>query len=110
FRVSPRHPASVPRYLGALSRTREPNEPLTVEYRVRTRAGAEVWVRDVGEVGPGDDGELGVHGFLTDISREKELERELAHVRARAETLGPPRPPGRPRARTPRRRGCARPP
>jgi two-component system cell cycle sensor histidine kinase/response regulator CckA len=86
FWASRIHPDDVHRYLAAFARTCEMHEPLTVEYRVRTSAGAEVWVRDVGEVGPDDDGELCVHGFLTDINREKELERELAaHVRAHAE-------------------------
>ncbi len=49
--------------------------------------GREIWVRDVGVVDRGDDGELYVHGYLTDVTREKELERELAAERAQAEAF-----------------------
>jgi PAS domain S-box-containing protein len=81
------HPDDRSRFLAAFARVRETHEALAVEYRVTTRDGTEVWVRDVGEVAPGEDGELYVHGYLTDITREKELERELADERAQAEAF-----------------------
>ena len=49
--------------------------------------GCEVWVRDVGIVDRAEDGELYVHGYLIDVTREKELERELAAERARTEAF-----------------------
>jgi len=49
----------------------------TCEYRVQHADGRLVWVRDTGAFVDGR-----VHGYLLDITREKELERELARERA----------------------------
>jgi two-component system, cell cycle sensor histidine kinase and response regulator CckA len=74
----------LPAFGAALARLRETHEPMMVEYRVTAKDGREVWVRDVGVVALEDDGELYVHGYLTDITHEKALERELAAERAQA--------------------------
>jgi PAS domain S-box-containing protein len=87
FWESQMHRDDRPRFLAAWAHIRKTREPLAVEYRVTTRAGVELWVRDVGEVGRGEDGELYVHGYLADITREKKLERELADERAQAEAF-----------------------
>jgi two-component system cell cycle sensor histidine kinase/response regulator CckA len=71
-----------PRVLAALARLRETREQMSVEYRVTASDGRVVWVRDVAVVALEDDGELYVHGYLSDITREKMLERELAAERA----------------------------
>lgn len=47
------------------------------EYRVHHADGHPVWIRDIGSL---VDGRL--HGYLLEITREKELERELARERA----------------------------
>ncbi|MEP6812721.1 MAG: PAS domain S-box protein [Actinomycetota bacterium] len=76
-----------PRVLAALGRLRETREQMSVEYRVTAGDGREVWVRDVAVVALEDDGELYVHGYLSDITREKMLERALAEERAQAEAF-----------------------
>src|SRR5437899_5380868 len=80
-------PQDLPRFLAAFDELRETHGQMSVEYRVTARDGREVWVRDIGVVDRDDDGEFYVHGYLTDVTREKELERELAAERAQAETF-----------------------
>jgi len=80
-------PQDHPRFLAAFEELRETRGQMSVEYRVTAADGREVWVRDVGVVDRDDDGELYVHGHLTDVTREKELERELAAERAQAEAF-----------------------
>jgi two-component system cell cycle sensor histidine kinase/response regulator CckA len=80
-------PQDLPRFLTAFNELRETHEQMSVEYRVTARDGREVWVRDIGVVDRDDDGEFYVHGHLTDVTREKELERELAAERAQAEAF-----------------------
>jgi PAS domain S-box-containing protein len=65
------------RFLEALEGLREHGGTMAVEYRVRTHDAGEVWVRDVATV---EDGHI--NGYLVDITREKELEDELAIERA----------------------------
>jgi two-component system, cell cycle sensor histidine kinase and response regulator CckA len=74
-------------FLGAFQRMRDTHEPMSVEYRVTSRAGHEVWVRDSAMVATDDDGELHVRGYLTEITREKELERQLAAERAQTDAF-----------------------
>jgi two-component system cell cycle sensor histidine kinase/response regulator CckA len=50
---------------------------MSVAYRARAADGSEHWVRDSATVHDGR-----AHGYLLDITREKELERELARERA----------------------------
>ena len=80
-------PQDLPHFLAAFDDLRTSHGQMSVEYRVKAADGREVWVRDVGVVDRGDDGELYVHGYLVDVTREKELERELAAERAQAEAF-----------------------
>ena len=74
----------VTHYRAALEHLRLTHEPMSVEYRVTAGDGREVWVRDVAVIAREDDGELYIHGYLSDVTREKTLERELAAERAQA--------------------------
>ncbi len=74
----------VGRYRAALECIRATHEPMSVEYRVTAGDGREVWVRDVAVVVCEDDGQLYIHGYLSDVTREKTFERELAAERAQA--------------------------
>jgi PAS domain S-box-containing protein len=80
-------PDDQPDFLAAFQRMRDTREPMSVEYRVTSRAGSEVWVRDSASVAVDDDGELHVRGYLTEITREKELERQLAVERAQTDAF-----------------------
>src|SRR6195256_3610360 len=80
-------PQDLPRFLSAFDELRASHGQMSVEYRVATRAGRVVWVRDVGIVDRADDGEFYVHGYLTDVTREKELEREQEQYRRLIEQL-----------------------
>jgi PAS domain S-box-containing protein len=77
----------LPRFHAAFEELRHSHGQMSVEYRVTAQDGREVWVRDVGVVDRDDDGEFYVHGHLTDVTREKELERELADERAQADAF-----------------------
>jgi two-component system, cell cycle sensor histidine kinase and response regulator CckA len=80
-------PEDLPRFLAAFDELRTSEGRMSVEYRVEAADGRELWVRDVGVVDRAEDGELYVHGYLIDMTREKELERELAAERAQAEAF-----------------------
>jgi PAS domain S-box-containing protein len=80
-------PQDLPHFLEAFGELRTSHGQMSVEYRVNAADGREIWVRDVGVVDRGDDGELYVHGYLIDVTREKELEHELAVERAQAEAF-----------------------
>ena len=80
-------PDDLPRFLAAFQRMRDTHEPMSVEYRVGARDAREVWVRDFGMVAQDDDGRALVHGYLTDVTREKELERQLAAERAQTDAF-----------------------
>ena len=80
-------PADLPRFLRVFDELRESHGQMSVEYRITTGAGHEVWVRDVGVVHRAEDGELYVHGHLTDVTREKELEAEHEQYRRLIEQL-----------------------
>jgi two-component system, cell cycle sensor histidine kinase and response regulator CckA len=80
-------PEDLPLFLAAFDELRTNHGRMSVEYRVNATDGRELWVRDVGVVDRADDGELYVHGYLIDVTREKELERELAAERAQAEAF-----------------------
>ena len=80
-------PQDLPRFLTAFGELRESHGQMSVEYRVTSGAGREVWVRDVGIVHRAEDGEFYVHGYLTDVTREKELEREQEQYRRLIEQL-----------------------
>jgi PAS domain S-box-containing protein len=80
-------PDDLPRFRAALENLYRTHDPMSVEYRVTASDGREVWVRDVGVVARDDDDALYIHGYFTDVTREKELERALAAERAQAEAF-----------------------
>src|ERR1700693_513460 len=51
-------PQDLPRFLSAFDELRQSHGQMFVEYRVTTRDGREVWVRDVGIVHRAEDGEF----------------------------------------------------
>jgi two-component system cell cycle sensor histidine kinase/response regulator CckA len=61
----------------ALAGLRAGGDPICVEYRLIRADGETVWVRDTASIQDGL-----VHGYVVDITRERELERELARERA----------------------------
>ena len=75
------------RFLATWTAVRATSEPVSVEYRLVARDGRTVWVRDAAKTAIADDGSATVHGFLTDITREKELERALARERAQTDAF-----------------------
>jgi PAS domain S-box-containing protein len=77
----------LPVFRVALERLEVTHEPMSVEYRLTTADGRLVWVRDVAVVAREDDGQLYVHGYLADVTREKNLERELDAERALADAF-----------------------
>jgi two-component system cell cycle sensor histidine kinase/response regulator CckA len=87
FWLSRMVPPDRPQFLERFQRMRDTHEPMSLEYRVIARDGREVWVRDVGMISADDDGRAYVHGYLSDITREKELERQLAAERAQTEAF-----------------------
>jgi len=62
-------------YRSACENVRSTGEQVSVEYRLLARDGREVWVRDLAVVATAEDGSASVQGFLTDITREKELKK-----------------------------------
>jgi PAS domain S-box-containing protein len=71
----------------AASAVRNTREPVSVEYRLLDRDEHVVWVRDTAVVAVGADGDLTVQGFLTDVTREKQLELELAREREQTDAF-----------------------
>jgi PAS domain S-box-containing protein len=71
----------------ARAAVRSAREPVSVDYRLLDSDDREVWVRDTAVVALGDDGTSTVQGFLTDITREKQLELELARERAQTDAF-----------------------
>ena len=80
-------PQDLQLFLAAFDELRTSHGRMSIEYRVRAADSREMWVRDVGIVDRGEDGKLYVHGYLIDVTREKELERQLAAERAEAEAF-----------------------
>ena len=76
-----------PRVSAALETLRRTHDEMSVTYRVVAADGSEVAVRDTAVVERGDDGEPYIQGFLTDITRERVLEQELAEERAGADAF-----------------------
>jgi two-component system, cell cycle sensor histidine kinase and response regulator CckA len=80
------HPDDRDGHRAALEHAWATHEPLAVEYRVTGAEGRVVWVRDRAVVAPDDEG-FCLHGYLVDVTHEKELERELAAERVQAEAF-----------------------
>jgi len=75
------HPEDRERVLAAHVHTHETHEPLSIEYRLISRDGRIVWLRDEGVVVLDDDGRpLYLQGYLLDITREREAEQQLRQL------------------------------
>lgn len=72
------HPDDRERVLAEAARTRKTSNPFKMEYRLVTRSGQVVWVRDEAAV-PGEAGEHPQtwHGVILDITERKRYEEEL---------------------------------
>ncbi len=74
------HPDDRERVLAAHARTHETGEPLRLDYRLCTRDGDLVWVRDEAVViSDGGEGEPALQGYLLDVTARKDAEQELQH-------------------------------
>jgi diguanylate cyclase (GGDEF)-like protein/PAS domain S-box-containing protein len=75
------HPDDRERVLAAHEHTRNTQEPLSIEYRLISRDGRVVWLRDEGVVVVDPDGRpLHLQGYLLDITREREAEAQLRQL------------------------------
>jgi diguanylate cyclase (GGDEF)-like protein/PAS domain S-box-containing protein len=75
------HPDDRERVLDAHVRTHETHEPLSLEYRLIARDGRVVHLRDEGVIVLDEHGEpLYLHGYLLDITREREAEQQLRQL------------------------------
>ncbi len=73
------HPEDRERVLTEMSRTREPNSQFFLEYRMLTRDNRVLWFRDKAAVVQDPDGKgLYVQGIMYDITKQKQMELELA--------------------------------
>src|SRR5206468_12211306 len=69
------------RVLAAHAESHETHEPLSIEYRLIARDGCVVHLRDEAVVVLDDDGRpLYLHGYLLDITREREAEQQLRQL------------------------------
>ncbi len=75
------HPEDRERVLAAHARTHETHEPLSLEYRLIARDGRVVHLRDEGVIVVDEHGKpLYLHGYLLDITREREAEQQLRQL------------------------------
>jgi diguanylate cyclase (GGDEF)-like protein/PAS domain S-box-containing protein len=75
------HPDDRDRVLSAHARTHATHDPLSLEYRLITRDGRTVWVRDEGVVVSDDEGQpLYLQGYLLDITAEREAQAQLRQL------------------------------
>ena len=66
-------------------------DPLSIEYRMTTRDGRTIWIRDEGAYGrPGDAGQVLVEGVLMDVTERRRAEEELRHRADHDELTGLP--------------------
>ncbi len=83
------HPDDVGWVLAEEHRCAQEGRPLDVEYRIRTREGRMIWVRDRASVGVADDtGAMVVEGLITDISQQKAAEERLRYLADHDELTG----------------------
>ena len=75
------HPDDRERVLAAHAHTHETHEPLSLEYRLIARDDRVVHLRDEGVIVVDERGEpLYLHGYLLDITREREAEQQLRQL------------------------------
>ena len=80
------HPEDRDRAIAELAAGEQSGQRFTSEYRLLARDGRVVWFRDEATPTHDDDGRLLVHGVMFDVTREREIEAELAaEVAERAE-------------------------
>ena len=73
------------RLLGAWGKSRDELAPYRVEYCIRTRSGAQRWLRGSATPSRSANGTMIWNGFTIDVSDEKQLEEELAEAMQVAE-------------------------
>jgi diguanylate cyclase (GGDEF)-like protein/PAS domain S-box-containing protein len=72
------HPDDRDHVLAAHARTHKTHEPLSLEYRLISREGSVVWVRDEGVIVLDEEREpLYLQGYILDITAERELQEQL---------------------------------
>ncbi len=82
------HPEDRDRVLADEHHSQETGEPMLCEYRLLTKDGRTVWVRDESVVVPGPDGEAPLlQGVMLDITERKRAEEQLREAEARYRTL-----------------------
>jgi len=75
------HPDDRERVLSEMFRIREPDTPFVLEYRMLTRDNQVLWFRDKATVVEDSGGSgLCVQGVMYDITKEKQMEYELASL------------------------------
>lgn len=74
------HPDDLDGFLATVLEHWKSRRPFRADYRMRTRLGNEIWVRDEGNFLSGADGHLFSQGVLYDISERKRVEDELRHA------------------------------
>ena len=72
------HPEDRDRAIAELTSGEQSGQRFTSEYRLMARDGRVVWFRDEATPTRDDDGRLLVHGVMFDVTREREIEAELA--------------------------------
>ena len=75
------HPDDRERVIAEVARSQATGEPLASEYRMITRDGRVVWLRDEAAIVRDDAGEpLFLQGVMLDITERKSLEREVLEI------------------------------
>lgn len=83
------HPDDLDRVLATELACAEKDRPLDVEYRIRTRDGRTIWIRDRASIGvDSGDGVKVVEGLLTDITDQKRAEERLRYLADHDELTG----------------------
>jgi PAS domain S-box-containing protein len=81
------HPEDRERVLADEQRSLDTGEPMLCEYRLITKDGRIVWVRDESVVVRSPDGEPLLQGVMLDITERKRAEEQLRQAEARYRTL-----------------------
>jgi PAS domain S-box-containing protein len=82
------HPDDAERVGALIRKALREGRPFTVEYRLRTAAGAERWVWEQGRAVPGDEaGEGCIEGFICDVTDRKLAEERLRESEERFRLL-----------------------